>query len=105
MVYVLTYDLIECVTVEKFLVGPNVLAWVRAKIFHNFAPQSKKCGAKVNIRVLMVMVVAFWLLVIGPNTNLTANGHSCSSKNCPGGRGRRSVCIFASRIIYFETSM
>ena len=83
MVYVLTYDLIECVTVEKNLVGPNVLALVRAKTFHNFAPKSQKCGVKLNIRVLMVMVVAFWLLVIRPNTNLSANGHSRSSKNGP----------------------
>ena len=83
MVYVLTYDLVECVTVEKNLVGPNVLAWLSAKTFHNFAPTSQKCGAKLNSRVLMAMVVAFSLLVIGPNTNPTTNGHSCSSKNEP----------------------
>ena len=71
MVYVLTYDLIECVTVEKKLVGLNVLAWVGAKVFHKFAPKSQKCGVKLNIRVLMVMVLAFCLLVIRPNTNLS----------------------------------
>ena len=81
MVYILTYALVGYVTVEKKLVGPNVLAWLRAKKFNNFAPTPQKFGAKLNSRVLMAMVLAFWLLVIGPNTNPTANGHSCSSKN------------------------
>lgn len=73
MVYILTYALVGYVTVEKNLVGPNVLAWLRAKKFNNFAPTSQKCGVKVNSRSLMAMVLGFWLLHIGPNTKLTGS--------------------------------
>ena len=83
------FDLCPCriyVTVEKKLVGPNVLAWLRAKKFNYFAPTSQKCGVKVNSRsLIMAMVLGFWLLHIGPNTKVTGSGHSCSSKNEPVG--------------------
>ena len=81
------FDLCPCriCNRRKKLVGPNVLAWLRAKKFNNFAPTSQKCGVKVNSRSLMAMVLGFWLLHIGPNTKVTGSGHSCSSKNEPGG--------------------
>ena len=55
----------------------------------------------------MVMVVPFWLAVIGSNTNLTASGHTClrvALKMGPLRARKGSIFIFAPQKFYVETS-